>query len=290
MLPLKHSLPKEIALELERENIFISSNAISITETTQSSFCRTWKLDVSHGKSLFLKAGKVPGDFFAAETKGLRLLADRGLLCPEVVFYSENMLLLDFQKSIPESSQSFITAAIQLAKLHQTTAEKYGLDFNNYIGSLPQCNDYCQTFDEFYSLRRILPLSKQAFDSGLLSTTDLRGIEALLGKLNDLVPHEPPALIHGDLWQGNVLHTSKGPVFIDPAPAFAHRESDLAMTLLFGGFSQMFYDVYSDHFPLIPGWRQRMPVFQLYPLLVHVLLFGGSYTAQVRSIVRSFAP
>jgi fructosamine-3-kinase len=86
------------------------------------------------------------------------------------------------------------------------------------------------------------------------------------------------------------MHTSGGPVFIDPCPTYSHRESDLAMTLLFGGFPQVFYDAYSDHFPLIPGWRQRTPVFQLYPLLVHVLLFGASYTSQVRSIVRSFAP
>ena len=290
MMPLKPSLSEEIALELEREQILCSNNAISITETAHSSFCRTWKLDLINGKRLFLKEGNVPSDFFVAEARGLRLLAEAGLPCPEVVFYSENILLLDFQETVPESSQSFITAAMQLAKMHQTTAEKFGLDFNNYVGSLPKYNDYCLTFADFYILRRILPLIKQAFDNGLLSKTDLRGIEALLGRLNDLVPHEPPALIHGDLWQGNVLHTSKGPVFIDPAPAFAHRESDLAMTLLFGAFPHAFYDVYSNHYPLIPGWRQRMPIFQLYPLLVHVLLFGALYMSKVRSIVRSFAP
>ncbi|MFN5318775.1 MAG: fructosamine kinase family protein [Bacteroidia bacterium] len=290
MKPLKPGLSEVITLELEREQILCSNNAISITETAQSSFCRTWKLDLINGKSLFLKEGNVPSDFFAAEARGLRLLAEAGLPCPEVVFYSENILLLDFQETVPESSQSFITAAMQLANMHQTTAEKFGLDFTNYVGSLAQCNDYCPTFNDFYILRRIEPLSKQAFDKGMLSKTDLRGIEALLSRLNELVPHEPPALIHGDLWRGNLLHTSKGAIYIDPSPAFAHRESDLAMTMLFGGFPQVFYDAYAEHFPLIPGWRQRMPVFQLYPLLVHVLLFGASYTAQVRSIVRSFVP
>ena len=287
---LKPGLPEEIALELEREQIISANNVISITETAQSSFCRTWRLDLINGKSLFLKAGKVPSDFFAAEAKSINLLSASGLDCPTVVFYSENLLLLDFKDSAPESSHSFINAAKQLAALHQTTAEKFGLDFNNYVGSLAQCNDYCPTFNDFYILRRIEPLSKQAFDKGMLSKTDLRGIEALLSRLNELVPHEPPALIHGDLWRGNLLHTSKGAIYIDPSPAFAHRESDLAMTMLFGGFPQVFYDAYAEHFPLIPGWRQRMPVFQLYPLLVHVLLFGASYTAQVRSTVRSFVP
>jgi len=287
---LKPDLPKEIAFELEREQIISANNVNSITETAQSSFCRTWKLDLIRGRSLFLKAGKVPSDFFAAEAKSLLLLSESGLSCPEVVFYSENGLLLDFQNAVPESSNSFILAAVQLARLHQHTAEKFGLDFTNYVGSLSQCNDYCPTFNDFYILRRILPLSKLAFDSGLLSKTELRGAEALLSRLNELVPDEPPALTHSDLWQGNLLHTSNGPIYIDPAPSFAHREGDIAMTLLFGGFPQVFYDAYAEHFPLIPGWQQRVHVFQLYPLLVHVLLFGASYTAQVRSIVRSFAP
>jgi protein-ribulosamine 3-kinase len=287
---LKPGLPKEIAFELEREQIITSKNTISITETAQSGFFKTWKINLINGKSLFLKSGKAPSDFFEAEAKSLHLLSESGLSCPEVVFYSENSLLLDFQNAVSESSNSFILAAIQLARLHQHTAEKFGLDYTNYVGPLPQCNDYSPTFNDFYILRRILPLSKQAFDSGLLSKAEIHGVEALLSRLNELVPNEPPALTHGDVWQGNLLHTSNGPVYIDPAPSFAHREGDLAMTLLFKGFPAVFYDAYAEHFPLIPGWRQRMPVFQLYPLLVHVLLFGGSYTAQVRSIVRSFAP
>jgi protein-ribulosamine 3-kinase len=286
----KYSLPQEIAQDLERQYGHILNDVISITETAQSSFCQTWKLDFSDGKSLFLKGGKMQNDFFAAEAKSIQALSASGLSCPEVVFFSEHCLLLGFYDSCSDTSHRFIKAATQLAALHQTTAEKFGLEFTNYIGSLPQCNDYCTTFDEFYILRRIEPLSKEAYDRALLSKADLRGIEALLSRLNELLPPEPPALIHGDLWQGNLMHTSGGPVFIDPCPTYSHRESDLAMTLLFGGFPQVFYDAYSDHFPLIPGWRQRTPVFQLYPLLVHVLLFGASYTSQVRSIVRSFAP
>jgi fructosamine-3-kinase len=111
--------------------------------------------------------------------------------------------------------------------------------------------------------------------------------EILYSKLGEIFPEEAPSLIHGDLWSGNFLSDSKGnPVIFDPAVYYGHREMDIGMCLLFGGFSQDFYDAYNESFPLEKGWEERVPVTTLYPLLVHVLLFGASYAHQVKQLLR----
>lgn len=138
-------------------------------------------------------------------------------------------------------------------------------------------------------MERLQPLVKLAYDSGLLDGQDARRMEILYKKLPEILPVEPPSLIHGDLWSGNYMVGNDGnPCIIDPAVYYGHREMDIAMSKLFGGFSPEFYRAYNEEYPMVKGWEKRVELNQLYPLLVHVNLFGEGYNRQVRQILKDY--
>lgn len=164
---------------------------------------------------------------------------------------------------------------------------EFGWEEDNYIGLLPQSNHRHNTWAGFYFRERIEPLVRQLIDSGAFDVSVSRAAGGLYQRLEQVYPAEPPALLHGDLWSGNIMAlASGGPAFFDPAVYYGHREMDIAMTLLFGGFHQRFYDVYHEVYPLQPGWRERVELSQLYPLLVHACLFGGHYIRQSIQILQ----
>lgn len=236
---------------------------------------------------------RFPG-MFAAEAKGLSLLKSAQTIhVPEVLYQSEAgeyaFLLLEYIAEGNKSRDFWENFGRNLAGLHRASHEHFGLDHDNYIGSLPQMNNHCQSWEEFLVLNRLSPLVKKAFDQKLLSREDINGFERLYPKLENLLPKEKPALLHGDLWSGNFRVNSNGEAsIIDPAVYYGHREMDIAMTKLFGGFSAEFYDFYNDENPLEKGWEKRVEFNQLYPLLVHLILFGSSYAQQIRHIVRKY--
>ena len=173
--------------------------------------------------------------------------------------------------------------------LHRAGAPGFGLEYHNFIATLHQDNTPCETWCEFYMSRRLLPQVRLAIDGGHGSPNWIGDFDRLAGKLPELAgPPEPPARLHGDLWGGNLHQNPSGhPVLIDPAVYGGHREIDLAMLALFGGVSERMYGAYHETFPLQPGWRTRIPLYQLYPLLVHVNLFGMGYVGQVeRALTR----
>ena len=177
----------------------------------------------------------------------------------------------------------------QLAQLHQNTNTSFGLEESNYIGSLLQQNNLHNNWIDFFINERLKPQIKLARDNGKIDLSTITKFERLYTKLDEIFPEEPPALLHGDLWSGNFMVDEKGgPVIIDPAVYFGHREMDIAMTKLFGGFNQQLYQSYNEHFPLEKGWEQRVDICNLYPLMVHVNLFGGGYLEQVKSILNKF--
>lgn len=177
-----------------------------------------------------------------------------------------------------------------LAKLHRNSAENFGLDQDNYIGSLPQSNAHAVNWAEFFAAQRIEPQLRMAADGNFFSSAERKNFDRLLSRIDDIVPQEKPALIHGDLWSGNYLYDAEGkPVLIDPAVYYGHREMDIAMMHLFGGFAPEVFRSYNERFPLESGWKDRVDFHNLYPLLVHVNLFGGGYAGQVKSILRKFA-
>ena len=232
-------------------------------------------------------------EMFAVEKKGLELLKNQSkFIIPQPLLVEKipkyDFLLMEWVEM--KSQGDWKLFGQTLAELHKQTNPQFGLDHQNYIGSLSQDNTFEPTWSEFFINRRLHPLSKKAYDKGQLERKTLKAIENLYGRLNEIYPAESPALIHGDLWSGNRAFTSDGkPCIYDPAVYFGHREMDLAMTRLFGGFPEEMYREYHQNNPLEPGWKERIPIGQLYPLLVHVILFGGGYAGQVSSIVNKFA-
>jgi fructosamine-3-kinase len=164
------------------------------------------------------------------------------------------------------------------------------LDHDNYIGSLRQFNKYQSTWTEFFIEQRLNIQLKLAFDNGLAKSDWTKQFESLYKKLSSLLPEETPSLLHGDLWSGNLITDEHGgPCLIDPAVYYGNREADLAMTKLFGGFADEFYSVYEANSRIAPGYNDRLDLYNLYPLLVHVNLFGSSYIPSVDAILRRFA-
>jgi len=238
-------------------------------------------------------AGLYP-DMFKKEALGLRLLEKAGeIKVPEVVEYGEEgdeaFLILKYIASGSKSSHFWEDFGIQLANLHGHSSGYFGLDHDNYIGSLFQSNRKHKTWCNFFIQERLEVQVKMARNSGLVNRNTISAFEKFYQRIEEIFPEEPSALIHGDLWGGNFMVDEDGnPVIIDPAVYFGHREMDLGMSKLFGGFDARFYDSYNRQFPLEKGWQDRVDYCNLYPLMVHVNLFGQSYLGSVNSILRRF--
>lgn len=256
---------------------------------------QTFQLQTNIG-SFFLKINESElKDMFEKEFQGLQLLHQtQTIKAPQPVLSGKVedkiFLVTEFIHKGNPSENFWQTFAEQLAALHQHSSSKFGLSTNNYIGSLHQRNNLCNTWNEFYANQRILPLTQLAYSHNKLNKEDVALIEKLCKRLYNLFPEEKSSLIHGDLWSGNFMSdTNNNPVIYDPAVYYGNREMDIAMSLLFGGFDNSFYNFYNEVFRLQPGWKERIKLCQLYPLLVHLNLFGGHYYYNVIDIVKSYA-
>ena len=248
------------------------------------------------GKPYFVKlnSAKRHPMMFELEANGLNgLQVDGAPRLPEVIAngYADDdaFLVLEWLESGNKQADFWETFGVQLAGLHKHTHKLFGWNEDNYIGSLFQSNSRMRHWTDFYIINRLDLQLEMAFDAGRLHQSISRMFNKLYPKLETFIPEEAPALIHGDLWSGNYLVGPQGePVLIDPAVYYGHREIDLGMMQLFGGFSAEMYRAYDRAFPLQQGWQERIPIHQLYPLLVHVNLFGGGYVNQVENILRRF--
>jgi len=248
------------------------------------------------GSDYFVKlnsVGKFPG-MFEAECKGLELLANNSeIRIPAVIMNGlaaeQAFLVLEYLVPGVNSDCSFETFGRLLAAMHRHRNEHFGLGHDNYIGSLKQTNSFHASWPEFFIQERLLKQLQPAYDQRKISRSLLGSFERLFVKMDNLFPPEKPALLHGDLWSGNFMTGADGnPCMYDPAVYYGHREMDIAMTRLFGGFPAAFYRSYNEAFPMEKGWEQRMELCNLYPLLVHVNLFGGGYAKEVEMIVKRF--
>ena len=248
---------------------------------------------ITDKQSYFVKfntAARFPR-MYACEAFSLKVLKETGLVhVPNVLQYGDvedmTFLVLEYIEPKPASTKALEKLGHDLAMLHKTaTAEQFGWDHNNYIGSLMQDNTRCGDWHEFYETRRILPLCNALVETGVLDYATLQQCKQYLSSHRDLVPNEKPTLLHGDLWSGNFLiGQNETPYVIDPACYYGHREMDIALTQLFGGFGNEFLAAYREVYPLQQGWQKRLTFFQLYPLLVHAVIFGGGYIDKVRNI------
>jgi len=207
------------------------------------------------------------------------LRAANAIRIPEVLATTERFLVLEWIPLGSPANDFDDQLGRALAKLHRASPNTMGLDHDNFIGSLPQLNTPCDAWSEFYRTRRLEPQLARATDAGLLPPKTRRSFTRLMAGLHEFLgPPEPAARLHGDLWGGNLICDDAGrPCLIDPAVYGGHREVDLAMMRLFGGFSSRVFAVYEEAFPLAPGHAERVSAYQLYPLLVHLNLFGAGY-------------
>lgn len=246
---------------------------------------RALRVELADGRRLFVKHGVAGGHaMYAAEAAGLAWLSDaQALPVPAVVAVGDEdgppFLALEWLDLGPPGPGHDEALGRGLAALHRAGAPGFGLERGGFIGPLPVPNDPAPTWAAFYGERRLLPLTRRAVADGRLGPDALARIEALCARLEDLLgPEEPPARLHGDLWAGNaVVLADGGPALVDPAAFGGHREIDLAMMRLFGGFSERVHAAYAEAHPLADGWEDRVELMQLLPLLVHVVLFGGAY-------------
>ncbi len=237
------------------------------------------------GRTKTVRVPKVVGCFkqLAEHNLGNEPVVAQSVLVSEWI--SERRLPLD------DVDASVDQLGRELAALHRSSEPAFGFTHNNYIGALEQLNTLSSNWAEFYALRRLEPQVRLAVDKRLLDESMVQAFKVLINKLDKLVgPAEPPARLHGDLWNGNVLLDSKGrPVLIDPAVYAGHREMDLAMMRLFGGFPDRCFHAYNEVFRLAPGHEERVELYQLYPLLVHLNLFGKGYLSALRQALARYA-
>ncbi len=252
---------------------------------------------ITDGGDYFVKwndASRLPG-MFETEARGLRHLGEtNSIRFNKVVDVGTSgtfqWILLEWISQASKKRNYWTRLGEQLAALHRNSAPEYGLDHDNYIGSLRQINTWEQNWIDFFVRHRIEPQVQLATENRLPIQSLRKKIDGFCLKLPDLLPQEVPALIHGDLWSGNLIVDDKGqPCLIDPAAYFANREAELAYTQLFGGFDREFYRSYQNAFQLQKGWEERIDIYNLYPLLVHVNLFGAGYIRQAEAIVNRFS-
>jgi fructosamine-3-kinase len=243
------------------------------------------------GNQFFKTYADPPGKaMFDAEKAGLEALKVSFPRIPAVIGTGSQRgkayLLLEWVEPSPPRPDRWVRLGEDLARLHQQPAPGFGFPIPNFVGTLPQDNTLEKDWNSFYFSRRILPLINRGVALGLFNINALEQIKGL----SDRFPPEPPSLLHGDLWYGNILPGPDGQFWLcDPSAYWGHREMDLAMTRLFGGFPPSFYEAYQHVYPLQPGWEERLGLCQLYPLLVHALLFGGGYIEDAMAVVRSYA-
>lgn len=278
-----------------RAEQLLGSAVVATAPVAGGDVCTATKLRLSNGRTAFLKTlTAAPPHFFQREAEGLRWLAEAtesgGVSTPEVLAVDDDCVILQWIESGRPGADTAGRFGRALATTHAAGAPCFGNAADGYIGRLPMLNRPLPTWAEFYAERRIAPYVKVLRDKDIITSTEASAVEAAAARGAEIVPEEPPARLHGDLWNGNVLWTNDDRVVvIDPAAYGGHREVDLAMLALFGlPQLPLMMAAYDEVAPLAAGWEDRQGFHQLFPLLVHACLFGGQYGARAAGIAARY--
>jgi fructosamine-3-kinase len=273
------SLPDDVRANVEAA---VGAKVKSVTSVGGGDINDAARVVLADGRTIFVKhhARPVPGAF-ACEARGLAWLAEADAIkIPRVLGHGERFLALEWLDAGSRGPSFDEELGRGLARLHQAGAPRFGLDHDNVLATLPQDNTETDDWATFWIERRLVPTARRAIEKRGAPKRWLDDLERLRARMPAIAgPPEPPARLHGDLWSGNVHADQGAPALIDPAVYGGHREVDLAMLALFGTIAPRTLDAYEDVAPLAGDWRERVALWQLYPLLVHVVLFGGSYAA-----------
>ncbi|MBO3116058.1 fructosamine kinase family protein [Winogradskyella sp. DF17] len=273
----------------------INTSIINSSHLSGGDTASVLKLDTVY-KSYVLKYSPrtIAQDMFKAEVNGIRLIAKTNTIATPLVLdcgTQQGMayILMEYVASKPASKNDYAKLGSQLAKLHNYTGEDYGLASDNFIGSLSQKNNFTDDWIEFYGTYRLEFQLKMAYNNRLLKASEIPSSLNIKSVLKIFCDDIKPSLLHGDLWSGNFLISEDNtPYLIDPAAYYGHSEVDIAMSKLFGGFNSSFYESYHEHYPVTKFFNERIDVYQLYYLLVHLNLFGSSYYGAVKRILRAY--
>ncbi len=288
-------IDKEYIKKIFSELFSDKAQLLSVHSVSGGSINEVFKLTTSEGL-FFLKlnsAVRYP-EMFEKEKNGLQLLSvSRTIKVPKVIttgIVSEvQYLLLTYEVSGIRKNNFWESFAENLCSMHDHSFEFFGLEHDNYIGSLKQSNTLTNNWIDFFIQQRLSPQLRIALNSGAADSSLANDFEKFYQKLHLLLPTEQPSLLHGDLWSGNFMTGENGEAIIfDPAVYYGHREVDLAFTKLFGGFDENFYNAYKNIHPLIKGYEGRFEIYNLYPLLVHLNLFGKGYLGQIRTTLNNY--
>jgi protein-ribulosamine 3-kinase len=231
---------------------------------------------------------------FESEAKSMELLRETNTVhVPKVYGYGKkddgSYLMLDFVAESTKKEDYWENFGTKLAELHNITNEKFGLHFNNYVGALRQINDFSEDGIQFYLEKRLNIQLERAYKAKFIDFKLYSDLNNIFSKVTSLFPKEKPSLLHGDLWSGNIMVGANGhAALVDPSAYYGLREAEIAFTTLFGGFKKEFYDAYTHSKPLEPGFKDRIDLYNLYPLMVHLNLFGGGYLESIKQIVKKY--
>jgi fructosamine-3-kinase len=267
---------------------------LGVSAVSGGMVCQTYRVSLLSGGTVLAKTvTDAPPAFFTTEASGLRWLGDaHAVPVPEVLSATDDLLVTGWVSPGRASREGAEELGRQLASLHARGAQSYGADWPGYIGKLPLDNTQEEHWPTFFAERRVLPFLRLAVDRGTLDASGARAVEEVCERIDELAgPEELPARIHGDLWSGNLHWDTRGAAWlIDPAAHGGHRESDLAMLALFAPpYLEQVIAAYDEVYPLSDGWRDRVGLHQLHPLLVHAALFGTSYGARAAAEAHAIA-
>jgi fructosamine-3-kinase len=275
-----------------RAESLLRLGVVSTTPVAGGEICTTTRLRLTDGRGAIIKTRPhAPSGFFQREADGLTWLSQaNGAKAPQVLAVADDCIIMEWvepTKATPEAAEKFGRA---LAETHRSGAESFGGPHDGFIGLVPLPNRPAPTWPEFFASRRVMPYVRAAVDRGALLLPDAATIEMAMRRIHELMgPHEPPARIHGDLRSGNLVWGLDHDVWmIDPAAHGGHRETDLATLALYGApHLQRILDAYNETYPLADGWQERAALHQLHPLLVHAVVFGGTYGQRAAAAAQS---